>query len=83
MADSSCSRMLYQQDRSSFATKQFQRKSLKIFDFHGSATKKVSIVCGANKYVKSEMLSNRHTHTQTHRPSTVTLAVHAPRVNEH
>ena len=34
-----------------------------------------SIVCGTNNHVKSEMLSNRH--RQTHRPSIVTLAVHA------
>ena len=26
-----------------------------------SATEKVSIVCGTNKHMKSEMLSNRHT----------------------
>ena len=32
-----------------------------------SAAEKVSIVCGTNNHVKSEMLSNRH----THRPSTV------------
>ena len=46
-----------------------------------SAAEKVSIVCGTNNHVKSEMLSNRHTHshTQTHRPSTVTLAAHARR----
>ena len=36
---------------------------------------KVSIICGTNNHMKSEMLSNRH--RQTHRPSTVTLAVHA------
>ena len=42
-----------------------------------SAAKKVSIVCGTNNHVKSEMLSNRHTHTQTHRSSTITLAAHA------
>ena len=28
-----------------------------------SAAEKVSIVCGTNNHVKSEMLSNRHTHT--------------------
>ena len=39
-----------------------------------SAAEKVSIVC-TNNHVKSEMLSNRH----THRPSTVTLAAHARR----
>ena len=48
-----------------------------------SAAEKVSIVCGTNNHVKSEMLSNRHTDTQTdtqtHRPSTVTLAAHARR----
>ena len=64
---------------SSFAMKHFQRKSLKNFR-PSSATEKVSIVCGTNKHV---MLSNRHTHrhtrTQTHRPSTVTLTAHARR----
>ena len=30
-----------------------------------SAAKKVSIICGTNNYVKSEMLSDRHTHTGT------------------
>ena len=34
---------------------------------------KVSIIFGTNKHMKNEMLSNRH----THRPSTVTLGVHA------
>ena len=32
-----------------------------------SAAEKVSIVCGMNIHVKSEMLSNRRTDTQTHR----------------
>ena len=74
--------------RSSFATKHFQRKFFKIRS--SSAAKKVtSIICGTNKHVKNEMLSNKHTHThrhthtdthtQTHRPSTVTLAAHAHR----
>ena len=60
--------------RSSFATNHFQRKSLKI-------PPPRSIVCGTYKHIKSEVLSNRHTHTdtQTHRPSTVTLAAHASR----
>ena len=40
-----------------------------------SAAEKVSIVYCTNNHVKSEMLSNRH----THRPSTVTLAAHARR----
>ena len=42
-----------------------------------SATEKVIIILDTNNHVKSEMLSNRHTHT--HRPSTVTVAVHARR----
>ena len=79
MADLSCSRT--NRKRSSFATKNFQRKSLKIFNPHPAA--EVSIVCGTNNHVKSEMLSNRHTHTHTHththRPSAVTLAAHARR----
>ena len=32
-----------------------------------SVAEKVSIICGTNKHVKSEMLSNRHTHTHTDR----------------
>ena len=46
-----------------------------------SDAEKVSILCGTNNHVKSELLSNRHTHTdiQTHRPSTVTLAAYARR----
>ena len=77
MADLSCS--CTNRKSSSFATKHFQRKSLKSFQ-PSSAAEKVSIVCGTNNHVKSEMLSNRHTDTQTHRPSTVTLAAHACRV---
>ena len=46
-----------------------------------SSAEKVSIICSMNNHMKSEILSNRHTHThtQTHRPSTVTLAAHARR----
>ena len=44
---------------------------------------KVSIVCGTNNHVKSEMLSNRGWRARLrqtpHRPSTVTLAAHARR----
>ena len=82
MTDLSCSRT--NRKRSGFAMKHFQRKPLKIFR-PSSATEKVSIICGVNNHVKSEMLNNRHTdrqtdtHTQTHRPSTVTLAVHVRR----
>ena len=32
-----------------------------------SADEIASIVCGTNNHVKSEMLSNRHADTQTHR----------------
>ena len=71
MADLSCSRT--NKKRSSFTTKHFQRKSLNFRP--SSAAEKVSIVCGTNNHVKSEMLSNRH----THRPSTVTFAAHARR----
>ena len=50
--------------RSSFATKHFQRKSLKIFDLHPPPRRLVSFVVRIN-HVKSEMLSNRHTDTHT------------------
>ena len=64
--------------RSSFAMKHFQRKSLKIFKLHLLLRRLVPF-CGTNNHVQSEMLGNRHTDTdtQTHRPSTVTLAGHA------
>ena len=79
MDDLSCSRT--NKKHSSFATKHFQRNCLKFST--SSAAKKVSIVCGTNKRMKSEKLSNRHTHirteTQTNRPNTVTLAVHVRR----
>ena len=61
MADLSYSRT--NRKRSSFATKHFQGKLLT-----SSAAKKVSILCGMNKHVKSEMLSNRHTQTKYHNP---------------
>ena len=41
-----------------------------------SATEKVSIICGTNNHVKSEILSNRQIDRHMHRPSTVTLAAH-------
>ena len=74
MADLSCN--CTNRKHSCFATKLFQRKSLKIFD-PSSAAEKVSIVCGTNNHVKSEMLSKRHTDRQTNKPST--LAVHVRR----
>ena len=71
MADLSYSRT--NRKRSSFATKHFQRKSLKIFDLHPPLRRLVSFVaCGTNNHAKSEMLSNRHT-------DTVTLAAYARR----
>ena len=36
-------------------------------------------VCSANNHSSSEMSSNRHKHTQTHKSSTVTLVAHACR----
>ena len=71
MADLSCSRT--NRKRSSFATKHFRENRLNLRP--SSAAEKVSIVCGTNNHMKSEMLSNRH----THRPSTVTLTAHARR----
>ena len=72
MADLSCSRT--NRKHTSFATKHFHFRP-------SSVAEKVSIVCGTNNHMKSEMLSNRHTHRdrQTHRPSIVTLAAHARR----
>ena len=50
------------------------------------AAKKVSIVFGTNKHVKSEMLSNRHTHTDTHTDTQTKYCnprcTCAPRVND-
>ena len=59
MADLSCSRT--NRKRSSFVTKHFQRKSLNFLP--SSTAEKVSIVCGTNNHIKSEMLSDRHTDT--------------------
>ena len=58
MADLSCSHT--NRKSSSFATKHFQSKSRT-----SSAAERVSTVCGTNNHVKSEMLSNRHTHEHT------------------
>ena len=76
MADLSCSRT--NRKRSSFATKHFQRKSLKHFDLHPPLKGLVSFVariitCKGRCWVKLQ------TQTQTHSPSTVTLAAHARR----
>ena len=46
-----------------------------------SAAEKVSIVCGTNNRVKSEMLSNRHTHTDTQTKYRNPRCACAPRVN--
>ena len=63
MANLSCSRT--NRKRSSFATKHFQRKSLKIFDLHPPLRRLVSFV------------ARIITWKVRHRPSTVTLAAHA------
>ena len=75
--------------RSSFATKHFQRKSLKIFDLHPPPRRLVSFVARINMWKVRCWVTDTHTHThtqtdtqtdmQTHRPSTVTLAAHAHR----
>ena len=58
MADLTCSRT--NRKHSSFTTKHFQRKSLKIFDLHPPLKRLLSFVARINP-VKSEMLGNRHT----------------------
>ena len=63
--------------RSSFATKHFQRKSLKIFDLHPPPRRLVSFVAQINTWKVRCWVTD--THTQIHRPSTVTLAAHARR----
>ena len=67
--------------RSSFATKHFQKKSLKIFDLHPPLGKLLSFVARISAFkVRCWVTDTQtHTHTQTHRPSTVTLAAHAHR----
>ena len=65
--------------RSSFATNHFQRKLLKIFDLYPPPR---SIVCGTNKHVKSEVLSNRHTHTDTQTKYCNPRCACEPRVNK-
>ena len=64
--------------RSSFATKHFQRKSLKIFDLHPPLRRLVSFVAWIITWKVRCWVTDTH-HTQTHRPSTVTLAAHARR----
>ena len=66
--------------RSSFATKHFQRKSLKIFDLHPPLRRLVSFVARIIAWKVRCWVTDTHTDTQTHRPSTVTLAAHARRV---
>ena len=66
MADLSCCRT--NRKRSSFATKHFQRKSLKTFDLHPLLRRSVSFLARIITY-----------DVETHRPSTVTLAALARR----
>ena len=65
--------------RSSCETKYFQRKY-----FQPSSAAEVSIVCGTNNHVKSEMLSNTqtHRHTQTQTKYCNPRCACTPRVNE-
>ena len=60
---------------SSFITKHFQRKSRKIFDLHLPLRRLVSFVARINTWKVRCWVTD----TQTHRPSTVTLAAHARR----
>ena len=70
-------------NHSSLATERFQIRPLKISDLHCPLVVCVSrIVCETNEHWKSEMLSNRHTDRQTHRPnyqsSKVQSSLHCP-----
>ena len=80
-ADLSCSRT--NRKSSSFATKHFQRKSLKLFDLHPPLRRLVLFVAQR----KSKMLSNRHTHTHTHTDTQTKYCNHpcacAPRLINH
>ena len=80
MANLSCS--CTNKKCSSFATKHFQRKSLKIFDLHLPLRRLVSFVAWITTRKVRCWVTDTHTDRQTHRPSTVTLAAQAQRVNE-
>jgi len=60
--------------RSSFATKHFQRKLLKIFDLHPLLRKLLLFVARIITFKVRCWVTDTHTHTD---PSTVTLAAHA------
>ena len=77
MANISCSHT--NRKRSSFTTKHFQRKSLKLFDLHLPLRRLVSFVARIIAWKVRCWVTDTHTHTQTHRPSTVTLAAHVHR----
>ena len=77
MADLSCS--CTNRISSSFATKHFQRESLKIFDLHPPLRRLVSFVAQIIAWKVRCWVTDTQTHTQTHRPSTVTLTAHARR----
>ena len=63
MADLSCSRT--NRKRSSFATKHFQRKSLKIFDLHPPLRRLVLFVVGIIAWKVRCWVTDTHTDTQT------------------
>ena len=79
MADLSCSHT--NRKRSSFAMKHFQRKLLKIFNLHPPLRRLVSFVARIIT-LKSEMLSNTHTHTDTQTKYCNPRCTCAPRVNK-
>ena len=61
-----------------FATERFQRKRSKFLTLIARSVG--GILCETNEHWRSEMTSNRQTHTHTRTdPSTVTLAAHARR----
>ena len=75
MADLSHSRT--NRKHSSFATKHFQRRSLKLFDLHPPLERLLSFVARIITFKVRCWVTDTHTHRQTHRTSTVTLAAHA------
>jgi len=75
MADLSYSRT--NRNRSSFATKYFQRKSLKVFDLHPPLRRIVSFVARIITWKVKCWVTDTQTDTHTQTISTVTLAAHA------
>ena len=83
MANLSCSRT--NRKRSSFATKHFQRKSLKIFDLHPPLRRLVSFVAQIIAWKVRCWVTDTHTHTHTDTQAKYCnpRCACVPRVNHH